>query len=252
MFIKKFKLKGGISMRSTVYDWMKDGFTSVPNILFDQFHQLELTGDEMILLLYILAQINQGKSVEDMNQTSIDLGWASGKVMECLSTLMNKDYLQIELVPNKEGKQSDHYTLRPLFDKLDEISYQQTSQPTKPIAPPSEGFNIVTSFEQEFGRQLTQIELETLNDWINISRYDEKLVQLALKQAVLNQALSLKYIDRILLNWEKKNIRTVAEADRDIERFENRHAKKDAQSNTDTSQYEHLQIPINYWDIGGK
>lgn len=239
-------------MRSTAYDWIKDGFTSVPNILLDQFHQLELSGDEMVLLLYIFSQINRGKSSEDMTRTSSDLGWSSHKVSDNLSQLMNKDYLQIELVPNKEGKQADHYTLRPLFDKLDEINFQQSAQSTQSIPntkklPSNEGLNIVTSFEQEFGRQLTQIELETLNDWVNISKYDEKLVQLALKQAVLNQALSLKYIDRILLNWEKKNIRTADEAQRDIERFENRNNQNNSQM-VDDSQYEHIEIPLNYWD----
>ena len=94
---------------------------------------------------------------------------------------------------------------------------------------------------------MTQIELETLNDWVNISKYDEKLVQLALKQAVLNQALSLKYIDRILLNWEKKNIRTAEEAQRDIERFEKRNNQNNSQM-VDDSQYEHIEIPLNYWD----
>lgn len=239
-------------MRSTAYDWIKDGFTSVPNILFDQYHQLELTGDQMVLLLYIFSQINRGKSSEDMNRLSIDLGWSSHKVSDTLSQLMNKDFLEIELVPNSEGKQTDHYTLRPLFDKLDEINFQQSAQSAQNTqknhsAPQNEGLNIVTSFEQEFGRQLTQIELETLNDWVNISKYDEKLVQLALKQAVLNQALSLKYIDRILLNWEKKNIRTADEAQRDIERFENRNNQNNSQM-VDDSQYEHIEIPLNYWD----
>lgn len=233
-------------MRSTAYDWIKDGFTSVPNILFNQFHQLELSGDEMVLLLYIFSQINHGKSAEDMNRTSVDLGWSHNKVSECLSQLMNKDYLEIELVPNKEGKQADHYTLRPLFDKLDEINFQQNVYQEPPKSS-NKGLDIVTSFEQEFGRQLTQIELETLSDWINVSKYEEDLVQLALKQAVLNQALSLKYIDRILLNWEKKNIRTVAEAQREIERFENRNKATHNQT-PDDSQYEHLEIPINYWD----
>lgn len=236
-------------MRSSVYDWMKDGFTTVPNILLDQFHLLELSGDEMVLLLYIMSWINRGKTVDDMNQTSTDLGWSSKKVIECLSSLMNKDYLQIELVPNKEGKQADHYTLRPLFDKLDEIHFQQTVQDSKPV-PSTEGLDHVQMFEQEFGRQLTQMELETLNDWVNVSKYDRELIQLALKQAVLNQALSLKYIDRILLNWEKKNIRTVHEAKKEIERFENRHqqSSQSHQKENQSSEFDHLQIPINYWD----
>lgn len=236
-------------MRSSVYDWMKDGFTTIPNILFDQFHQLELSGDEMVLLIYMMSLISRNIPVKDMKQIEQDLGWTNSKVAECFSVLMNKEYLQIELVPNSEGKQEDHYTLRPLFNKLDEIHFQQTSQVAVEETS-DEGLNLVPLFEEEFGRQLTQLELETLNDWMHISNYDRKLIKLALKQAVLNQALSLRYIDRILLNWEKKNIRTVFEAERELERFENRQRNKNQpqQTESQTSEYDHLHIPINYWD----
>ncbi|XJS11593.1 DnaD domain-containing protein [Aerococcaceae bacterium WGS1372] len=190
-------------MQSSIYDWMKNGFTAIPNVLFDQFHSLELSGDEMVLLLFMMSLINRNIPVKDIEQVANGLGWSNHEVFEGLNALLNKDFLDIELVTNQEGKKEDHYTLRPLFDKLDEIHFQKTSQTVNEPAS-NESLNVVPLFEQEFGRQLTQIELETLGDWVNVSKYDGELIKLALKQAVLNQALSLKYIDRILLNWEKK------------------------------------------------
>jgi len=44
------------------------------------------------------------------------------------------------------------------------------------------------------------------------------LIQLALKEAVLSQAYSLKYMDRILLSWERKNLKTAAQVQREKER----------------------------------
>ncbi|XJS11594.1 hypothetical protein ACF3NG_05160 [Aerococcaceae bacterium WGS1372] len=40
------------------------------------------------------------------------------------------------------------------------------------------------------------------------------------------------------------------EAQRDIERFENRHSSNKQINNQDQllSEYDHLKIPINYWD----
>ena len=48
-----------------------------------------------------------------------------------------------------------------------------------------------------------------------------ELIRLALREAVLNQAYSLKYIDRILLAWERKNITTKEQvaADQKTKRF---------------------------------
>lgn len=63
-------------------------------------------------------------------------------------------------------------------------------------------------FEKEFGRPLSPIELEMIGQWLNTDHYSPELIRLALREAVLNQAYSLKYIDRILLAWERKNITT--------------------------------------------
>jgi len=41
------------------------------------------------------------------------------------------------------------------------------------------------------------------------------MIELALREAVLSQVYSLKYIDRILLNWQNHNLKT----EEDIENF---------------------------------
>nr|WP_290123138.1 DnaD domain protein [Apilactobacillus ozensis] len=67
--------------------------------------------------------------------------------------------------------------------------------------------------EQEFGRSLSPIELETISQWMDSDNYSFEMILLALKESVLNQVRSLKYMDRILLNWEKSNIRTPYEVE---------------------------------------
>ena len=47
-----------------------------------------------------------------------------------------------------------------------------------------------------------------IGQWLITDHYSPELIRLALREAVLNQAYSLKYIDRILLAWERKNITT--------------------------------------------
>src|SRR5699024_10925191 len=75
--------------------------------------------------------------------------------------------------------------------------------------------------ESEFGRPLSPIEIETLVAWIENDKYSPELIQLALREAVLSQAYNFKYIDRILLNWEKKNIRTKEQVEKEIQRYRN-------------------------------
>jgi DNA replication protein len=47
--------------------------------------------------------------------------------------------------------------------------------------------------------------------WLDKDKYNPEIIQLALTEAVLANVYSFNYIDRILLTWEGKNIRTKAD-----------------------------------------
>lgn len=79
--------------------------------------------------------------------------------------------------------------------------------------------NIYAAVEQNFGRALSPIEMEMIKQWQTEDSYPDDLIQLALKEAVLNQAFSLKYMDRILLSWERKGIKTKNQAIKNISEF---------------------------------
>lgn len=241
-------------MKTTIYDWMKYGFTMVPNVLFNRFNQLNLSSDELLLVLYLLSQLNQSHSVEETTKVANQLGWSTTKLFEILNSLMDKNYLSIELVPDKYGKHSDHYSIRPFFEQLDEKYFQPEEakfdvpvETKTEMTMPTE--SIVDTFEREFGRTLTPLELETLNSWIVKDRYPADLIKLALKEAVIHQAISLKYIDKILLTWQKRNIRTANEAQREMERYQQQQQKKQSSytAPTNDSSYDRFQIPLYNW-----
>lgn len=68
--------------------------------------------------------------------------------------------------------------------------------------------------EANFGRPLSPIEYEEISAW-----KDSDLTRYAIKQAVLNGKYSIKYISKILYEWQKKNIKTVQEAQRNEEEW---------------------------------
>lgn len=72
--------------------------------------------------------------------------------------------------------------------------------------------NVFQEIEKNFGRPLSPIEIETVGSWQSDDHYSDELVLVALHEAVLNQAYSLKYMDRILLNWERKGIKSKQQA----------------------------------------
>ena len=61
--------------------------------------------------------------------------------------------------------------------------------------------------EQNFGRTLSPIEYEEVNTW-----NDTELTRYAIKQAVMSNKCGIKYISRILIAYERENIKTVQQA----------------------------------------
>ncbi|MBG9982341.1 DnaD domain protein [Aerococcaceae bacterium DSM 111020] len=239
--------EGGVQL-STMYDWFKDGSTNVPNIIFNRFGQLDISSNEMMLILYIMSQLNQGKTVNNFKKIANQLGWSVNEVMELINQLIEKDYLSIELETNESGKQDDHYTLRPFFNQLDQKFYQAPTQEetveNQEVLQHYTG-NLVSLFEREFGRVLTPMELQTINQWLMSDNYSPEIIQLALKQAMMHQALNFSYIDKILLNWQKQNITTAYEAQKNIDAFNQRQTK--SESTSDSTAYDHFEIPIYKW-----
>ena len=73
--------------------------------------------------------------------------------------------------------------------------------------------------------------------------------EIALKEAVLNQVYNFNYIDRILRNWEKKNIKTAQDVKREQEKFNNYQSKKNNKGQDAAIQKE---VPIFNWLDGKK
>lgn len=58
--------------------------------------------------------------------------------------------------------------------------------------------------------------------WMDEDRYREELIREALREAVLSGKFNFKYIDRILFEWQKVNVRTLQELNVHREQFRNR------------------------------
>lgn len=74
---------------------------------------------------------------------------------------------------------------------------------------------VCSILQKEFGRLITPMEIEAIKKW----EYPVDVIKLAVAESVSNGVFYIKYIDRILFNWKKANVRTAAEARIYIERF---------------------------------
>ena len=73
----------------------------------------------------------------------------------------------------------------------------------KVISNNDDSNSIYSLFENEFGRALTPFEIDTIRDWVE-SGYTLELIKSALGEAIRNKVRSIRYVDKVLLNYRQQ------------------------------------------------
>ena len=70
-------------------------------------------------------------------------------------------------------------------------------------------------FQEKFGKGLSGMDYEIINAWLS-KGFSESLILEALDEAIKNDAPSLRYIDKILFEWNKKGYKGKEELEKEI------------------------------------
>ena len=189
--------KGDYMKSNNILTLIKKQDIIVPYILISNRKKLNINEKELLFLSFLMS--NEDFIFFDINDFCIKLSYDINDVMEVVSSLEEKKLL--EMITKKEANVIREYiSLNNLYNILasfiveDEVVSVQDNKDSSLI---------YEKIEQEFGRPLSPIEYETIRGWIN-DNVDESLIYEALKEAVLNNVYSLKYIEKILYEWGKK------------------------------------------------
>lgn len=216
--------------------------TSVSNLLLQYYKKIGMTNNELLLYLQLLRFDQLGNSFPELSDVAEPMGFSVDELFPILQSLVDKGIISIETQLNKQGKTEDRYNLTLFYDRLTLYLEQQGK---KEIEKSNEKkvTDLYQTFEIEFGRPLSPIEFETIQSWLTIDNYEVDLIELALREAVLNQAYSLKYIDRILLAWERKNLKSK----QDVQKDQKKRLAKVDQKEQDENDEELPFVPLYNW-----
>ena len=183
-------------MNTKVIDILKEKPLIIPKMLFKSYKKLNITEEELVILIYI---INLGNTiVYNPSIFAEELNIDKYKVMELLTNLTEKNIINIK-VEKKDKKVSEEYIyLDNLYNKLYNFIIEEKEENNV------NSDTLYSLFETELGRTISPMECEIIKEWQN--NYREELIKEALKEAIYNNARSLKYIDRILYTWKTKGI----------------------------------------------
>lgn len=197
--------------------YLAAGEFHLSNLLLHNYRQIGFTDQEFLFFLQLVSYQEQGELFPDLQLIAEHMQVQQEELFQLLSQLLSKKLVKLDTCKTADGRTTDAYDLLPAYDRLtDYLTLIEVKNNQK-----IEGLDARTlyqQFEEEFQRPLSPIEMETLSSWLEEDQYKPELIQLALKEAVLNQVYSFKYIDRILLAWERKNIQTKAQVEQERRR----------------------------------
>ncbi|MGM9877028.1 MAG: DnaD domain-containing protein [Bacilli bacterium] len=152
---------------------------------------LDINLDEFLLLLYFI-----NVSVDlDSDSIKEKLGFDDDKIASVFSSLLNKKYIEMK-VTKTGGNIQEQINLNPFYDRL-ALNKKAEDKST----------DIFALFENELGRTLSSFEYDLINKWLE-NGTSENTIKEALKEAILNGVTNFKYIDKIIYEWSKKNVKS--------------------------------------------
>lgn len=154
-----------------------------------------LSLDEFLLLMYF---DNSYDPKFDLNLIKEVLNIKEDLILEAYSGLLKKHLIKMLAVKNEDGKITEKIC-------LDEF-YKNVLEGTKENLEDKKNEDIYSEFIKVLGRPLSEIDRGIINAWLERG-FTEELILAALKEAAYNDVLNLRYIDKVLYEWNRKGIK---------------------------------------------
>lgn len=183
----------------------KEGHLVIPLYLLQSYKKFNIELNDFIFLMY-LYNLGDG-SIFNPGKFANDLGCELADVMVAIGTLTEKKLVRVEVVKNDKGLMEEVILLDDFYNKLSLLVMDDVNKTSK-----SSSSNIFEIVEREFGRTLSPIEYEIIKAWLD-GGMNEDLIKEAIKEATFNGVSNLRYIDKILYEWGKLGIKTVADVE---------------------------------------
>ncbi|MCY1038519.1 DnaD domain-containing protein [Staphylococcus nepalensis] len=179
--------------------------------LLDHYNELGINERELVILIkliYASETTNKQPPIESLQRgTSLD----SRETTSIIQSLIQHDLLELNVNKDEEGKFTEYMNLDQFYNKLSDI-IDQINVDRSHKQSELEFNTLFQKIEQAFGRPLSPYEIETLNQWLDVDKHELSIIQAALDEAQSQNKLNFKYIDRILLNWKKNNVKTIEDS----------------------------------------
>ena len=223
--------------------YIRAGQTTVSNLLVHHYKQIGLSTAQLVLYLQFKSYQDRGTMSPGVRVIAKNLGTSETQVFNQLHQMMTNHLVKQRVRKLADGKEDAIYDFSPLLNKL-VLLEDQTTTTVREVAGQNTRQQVFASLESEFGRPLSSMELQIVNDWLDKDAYSAVMIKLALRQAVMNSALNLQYMERILQSWAHQGLRTAHDINEHERQFEDRRTGQSPRRQNDQPHSAGPKIPI--------
>jgi DNA replication protein len=198
-----------------------DGSIVVPFTLIKEYARLGLNEVEVMILIHLISFAErENNTFPTFDEISVRMNVDQAIVIRGLQKLLKANWISIEEhVDVLTDIQHEVYSLAPMLGKLANEQIKGNAIEKKVGLNKGKERNLFVLFETEFARPLSPMECEMIASWEEHDQYPRELIVHALKESVFAGKLHFRYIDRILLDWQNKKIRTVDQAKQHAQQY---------------------------------
>lgn len=198
--------------------WIEQGNVIISQLFFNNYKKLHIQDIDAMLLMHIISFQEENNRFPTPAEFEQRMHLNANEVSASIQRLMQFGLLKIIQSEDEKGVIFEEFSLLPLWSRLIEVSLVKEQQLEVKKDELTEG-RLFQLFEQEFGRFLSPMECESISMWLDEDHHSPEIIREALKEAVLSEKMSLRYIDRILFEWKKKNIKSLEDVERQSKKF---------------------------------
>lgn len=191
-------------MEASIKKVLKQKKFVVTDLLIKLACEHNLSLNEFLVLMYLDNSYSDNFDLELMSTT---IGVEPSIVMNAFNSLMVKKLVTLDTSKDLDGRKIETVNLNHIYENIEETTRKEVKEEEKE--------NIFQVFEREFGKTISSYQVEIINGWL-MAGFSEEIVIAALKEAVISGAPNIRYIDAILREWQKNNIKTEEDVKRHL------------------------------------
>ena len=198
-------------------DIVKGGNIIIPLYIYKLYPKLNINYETFIFLMYLYGKGN--KISFDIKSMCEELGIEDKSIMNYISSLESNKLIEIKVIKNDKNIMEEFIFLDPFYNKISiNIVNEEVERNIS-----DENNDIFEILEKDVGIQLSFTEVEIVKLW----NYDREIIKEAIKEAIKNNAASVRYIDKVLSSWANNGIKTKEDLEKRRKNYKSKDEKLD-------------------------